>query len=97
MSQTEIIQLRGELEEQRQRTEEAEEKYKEAEQTWQTHHEQQGEMIVNLEVEVKEWKEKFEKLNNKVQIFMKDDWERSRNRDAVPLSQPLGLDDKHAI
>jgi hypothetical protein len=33
MSQTEIIQLRGELEEQRQRTEEAEEKYKEAEQT----------------------------------------------------------------
>jgi hypothetical protein len=30
-------------------------------------------MIVNLEVEVKEWKEKFEKLNNKVQIFMKDD------------------------
>ncbi|KAJ4334326.1 hypothetical protein N0V87_006978 [Didymella glomerata] len=42
MSQTEIIQLRGE-------------------------------MIVNLEVEVKEWKEKFEKLNNKVQIFMKDD------------------------
>jgi hypothetical protein len=30
-------------------------------------------MIVNLEVEVKEWKEKFEKLNNKVQISMKDD------------------------
>ncbi|KAF3033191.1 hypothetical protein E8E12_002990 [Didymella heteroderae] len=32
-----------------------------------------GEMIVSLEGEVKQWKEKFEKLNKKVQDFMKDD------------------------
>ncbi|KAF3043107.1 hypothetical protein E8E11_008229 [Didymella keratinophila] len=33
----------------------------------------EGEMIVNLEIEAKEWKERFKKLNKKVQILMKDD------------------------
>lgn len=72
-SQAEITQLRVELAEQKQKTNEAELKYEDAEEQWQAHHKQQGEMIVNLRVEVKEWKEKYEKLNKKVQIFMKDD------------------------
>jgi len=73
IAQTEITRLRAEVEEQKQRTREAEENYKEAAETWQIHHEQQGEMIVNLGAEVREWKERFEKLNKKVQIFIKDD------------------------
>lgn len=73
LSQTEIFKLRTELEKQEQKSQEVKKKYKESEHTWQTQHKQQGEMIVNLKMQVEEWKERFEKLNKKVQVFMKDD------------------------
>ena len=73
---------------------EAGKKFEEQENIWQEHHEQQGTMIVNLQVEVQEWKEKYQKqgttaVNREVEV---KEWKEKYEKLKGKLATLMGDD-----